>query len=63
MSIGLLIDNGTLLSNGQLLGYNTKIKDIYEDWSLVDSYMSDHLDVLDLLCEHSSVGYTLVAEQ
>jgi hypothetical protein len=52
MSIGLLIDNGTQLPNGQTFGYDTKIKDIYDDWSLVDPYMSEHLDVLDLLCEH-----------
>jgi hypothetical protein len=55
MSVGLLIDNGTLLPSGQSLGYDTKVKDIYEDWSLLDPYMSEHLDVLDLLCTLSNL--------
>ena len=50
-SIGLLIDNGTQLLDGKVFGYDTKLKDLYEDWSLVDPYMSEHLDVLDLLCK------------
>jgi CubicO group peptidase (beta-lactamase class C family) len=54
-SIGLLIENGTQLPNGNAFGYDTKIKDIYEDWSLVDPYMTEHLDVLDLLCEEAAV--------
>jgi hypothetical protein len=53
MSIGLLVDNGTRMPSGEVFGYDTKIKDIYEDWSLADSYMSDHLDVLDLLCKRA----------
>lgn len=54
MSIGILIGNGTQLRDGHTLNYNTKIKDIYEDWSLLDPYMGEHLDVLDLMCEFFS---------
>jgi len=50
MSIGLLIHNETTLENGDKLDYSTKIKDILPDWRMVDPYMQDHLDVLDLLC-------------
>jgi CubicO group peptidase (beta-lactamase class C family) len=50
ISVGLLIDNGTTLKNGQKLNYNTKIKDILPDWHMVDPYMEGHLDLLDLLC-------------
>ena len=50
VSIGLLINNDTRLENGDKLEYSTKIKDILPNWTMVDSYMTDHLDVLDLLC-------------
>jgi hypothetical protein len=49
LSIGLLIENKTVLENGDRLDYSTKIKDILPDWRMVDPYMQDHLDVLDLL--------------
>lgn len=50
MSLSLLIDNNTILSNGELLRYDTKVEDVLGDWKLVDPYMSEHLDLLDLLC-------------
>jgi len=50
MSIGLLIHNETTLENGDKLDYSTKIKDILPYWRMLDPYMQDHLDVLDLLC-------------
>jgi hypothetical protein len=49
LSISLLIENETVLENGDRLDYDTKIKDILPDWRMVDPYMQDHLDVLDLL--------------
>jgi hypothetical protein len=50
LSIGLLIENETALESGDRLDYSTKIKDILPDWRMLDPYMQDHLDVLDLLC-------------
>lgn len=53
LSIGLLIENETVLENGDKLDYITKIKDILPDWRMLDPYMQDHLDVLDLLGEYA----------
>jgi len=49
IAIGLLIEDNTVLDNGNQLGYDTKIKDILPDWQLQDTYMRDHLDLVDLL--------------
>jgi len=49
IAIGLLIENDTVLDNGNQLEYDTKIKDILPDWQLQDTYMRDHLDLVDLL--------------
>ena len=54
LSIGLLVNNDTLLSNGERLGYGTKIKDILPHWQLYDEYATAHLDLLDLLCMSES---------
>ena len=51
MSIGLLVNNNTLLPSGDTLHYDTKIKDILPDWDLIDEYARDHLDLLDVLCK------------
>jgi CubicO group peptidase (beta-lactamase class C family) len=51
IAIGMLIENDTVLGNGKKLEYSTKIKDILPDWQLLDQHISDHVDVLDLLCE------------
>lgn len=51
ISIGLLINNNTLLPDGDTLQYSTKVKDILPDWDIIDDYARDHLDLLDLLCE------------
>jgi hypothetical protein len=51
IAIGMLIENDTVLDNGKKLEYGTKIKDILPDWQLLDQHISDHVDVLDLLCE------------
>lgn len=55
LSIGLLIDDGTTLPNGDKLQYGTKVKDILPDWDLYDEYARDHLDVLDILCESTKL--------
>lgn len=49
ISIGLLIENGTMLNDGSLLDYDTKVEDILKHWSMVDPYMQHHLDLVDLL--------------
>jgi hypothetical protein len=51
IAIGMLIEKGTILENGKKLGYGTKIEDILPDWQLMDQHISDHVDVLDLLCK------------
>jgi hypothetical protein len=51
VAIGMLIENNTTLDNGKKLEYGTKIKDILPDWQLLDQHISDHVDVLDLLCD------------
>lgn len=53
LSIGLLIERGTELPNGDKLDWDTKIKDILPEWKLLDDYASDHLDITDLGCESS----------
>lgn len=56
LSIGLLIERNTSLSNGQLLDWDTKIVDILgDDWKLEDGYATDHLDVTDLLSMRSGL--------
>lgn len=45
----MLIEDGTILGNGEVLDYNTKIKVILPSWQLLDQNISDHVDVLDLL--------------
>jgi CubicO group peptidase (beta-lactamase class C family) len=52
VAIGMLIENNTTLDNGKKLEYGTKVKDILPDWQLLDQHISDHIDVLDLLCEY-----------
>lgn len=51
MAIDILLDNATLLPNGDVLGIDTKVKDVVPGWKLMDPYMSEHVDLLDLLCE------------
>lgn len=51
LSVGLLIENHTRLPNGELLAWDTKVKDVLPEWQLMDEYASDHVDVVDLLSE------------
>jgi CubicO group peptidase (beta-lactamase class C family) len=51
IAIGMLIEKDITLDNGKKLEYSTKIKDILPEWQLLDQHISDHVDVLDLLCE------------
>ena len=53
ISVGLLIEDGTKLRNGQKLGYDTKMKDIFPEWNMSDPIANDLVDVTDLLGEHS----------
>jgi hypothetical protein len=39
------------LPNGELLAWDTKVKDVLPEWQLMDEYASDHVDVVDLLSE------------
>jgi CubicO group peptidase (beta-lactamase class C family) len=52
VAVGLLIENGTVLENGQTLDWETKVKDAIPGWQLMDQYASDHVNVVDLLCEY-----------
>jgi hypothetical protein len=51
VAVGLLIENHTRLPNGELLAWDTKVKDVLPEWQLMDEYASDHVDVVDLLSE------------
>jgi CubicO group peptidase (beta-lactamase class C family) len=55
IAIGMLIENEIILYSGKKLEYSTKIKDILPDWQLLDQHISDHVDVLDLLCEYHPI--------
>ncbi|KAK4687896.1 hypothetical protein P7C73_g2232, partial [Tremellales sp. Uapishka_1] len=54
-AVNLLVHNKTLLPNGELLDWSTKVKDILPDWQLADPYASDHVDVLDLMSMRSGM--------
>lgn len=49
LAVGMLIENDTVLPNGEKLDWSTKIKDILPDWKLMDEYASEHTDVIDLM--------------
>jgi len=51
------VNNEAVLENGHKLAYDTKIKDILPDWHMIDPYMENHLDVLDLLCKMTSHAF------
>lgn len=51
VAVGLLIDNGTALENGQTLDWETTVKDAIPGWQLMDQYASEHVNIVDLLCE------------
>lgn len=50
LAVGLLIEDGVKLPNGEPLGWHSKMKDVLPDlWELADPYASDHADITDLL--------------
>jgi hypothetical protein len=49
LAVGMMIENGTLLPNGDKLDWHTKVKDVLPEWKLMDDYASDHVDIVDLL--------------
>lgn len=49
LSLGLLIERETKLSNGEKLSWNTKINDVLPEWKLMDGYATEHADIEDLL--------------
>lgn len=49
IAIGMLIENHTILPNGEVLDWSTKVKDILPEWKLLDEYASDHVDLVDLM--------------
>ena len=51
VALGMLIENGTSLPDGQLLTWDTKVKSILPEWELVDPYASAHVDLVDLASE------------
>jgi hypothetical protein len=50
-----LVENDTVLDNGELFDYSTVIKDIIPTWDLQDAYAAEHVDVLDLLSKYSII--------
>jgi CubicO group peptidase (beta-lactamase class C family) len=48
LAIGLLVQNGTKLSNGAELSWSSKLKDVLPEWALMDEYASEHVDITDL---------------
>lgn len=46
-----------MLPNGKQLAWDTKLVDILDDWDLSDRYITDHVDLIDLLCEFHLVLY------
>lgn len=58
-SVGLLIERGTLLKNGQKLKWNTKIKDVLPDWKLLDRSTEENADIEDVLCESKYQAFHL----
>jgi hypothetical protein len=55
IAIGLLVENDTVLDNGELFDNSTVIEDIIPTWDLQDAYAAEHVDVLDLLCKYSII--------
>ncbi len=49
LSVGMLVENNTILASGERLDWSTKIKDILPEWKLMDEYASNHADVIDLM--------------
>lgn len=49
LSVGMLVENNTILASGERLDWSTKIKDILPEWKLMDEYASNHADVVDLM--------------
>lgn len=55
------MENQTQLQNGETLAWTTKIKEILPEWGLMDTYMSDHVNVIDLLSDYPSSPVDVVA--
>ncbi|WRT69312.1 uncharacterized protein IL334_006296 [Kwoniella shivajii] len=55
LSIGLLVENNTVLPNGERLEWSSKVKDILPEWKLKDRYASDHMDLIDLASMRSGM--------
>ncbi|OCF56140.1 hypothetical protein L486_06081 [Kwoniella mangroviensis CBS 10435] len=55
LSVGLLMNNDTLLPDGDKLRWSTKIKDVLPEWKLMDDYASDHVDLVDLASMRSGL--------
>lgn len=62
LAVGMLVENCTQLHNGEVLEWTTKVKDILPEWGLMDTYMSDHVNLIDLLSEYSDWTAAMVAQ-
>ncbi len=59
--MGLLIEDGTKLPNGDKLDWSTKIKDVLPEWKLQDQYASDDVDIWDLTVHWTGLPVHLFA--
>ena len=50
IAVGLVIEDRTILPNGEMLEWSTKIKDIFPQWHLNVVGGDELVDVIDLLC-------------
>ena len=51
----MLIERETPLSDGKMLDFSTKVKDILPEWRLKDEYASDRIDLMDLLIHRTGL--------
>nr|XP_019043748.1 hypothetical protein I302_08329 [Kwoniella bestiolae CBS 10118]OCF22678.1 hypothetical protein I302_08329 [Kwoniella bestiolae CBS 10118] len=55
VAVALLIENGTVLPNGEPLTYTTKVKDILPEFGLLDEYAGQNAELVDLLSMRSGL--------
>jgi CubicO group peptidase (beta-lactamase class C family) len=58
LAVALLIDrkSPTPHSNGTVLSFHTKVKDVLPWWGVQDPYAEEHLTILDMLSGYTPLG-------
>ena len=62
ISVGMLIDDGTTLSNGEKLDWTTKIRDIFPELVFPEESMNQMMEVVDFMCEYLALARIRNAE-